>query len=36
LVEEHGGTVTADSRPGNGAVFTIWLPRAEQPDGPTE
>ncbi|MFC4508146.1 MULTISPECIES: sensor histidine kinase [Streptomyces] len=36
LVEEHGGTVTADSRPGDGAVFTLWLPRAEQPDGPTE
>jgi two-component system sensor histidine kinase BaeS len=36
LVEGHGGTVTADSRPGNGAVFTIWLPHAQQPDGPTE
>jgi two-component system sensor histidine kinase BaeS len=36
LVEEHGGTVTADSRPGNGAVFTIWLPRAQRPDGPSE
>ncbi|MBW8801477.1 MAG: HAMP domain-containing histidine kinase [Streptomyces sp.] len=36
LVEEHGGTATADSRPGNGAVFTIWLPRAQQPDGPTD
>ncbi|MFJ9759896.1 sensor histidine kinase [Streptomyces sp. NPDC101149] len=35
LVEEHGGTVTADSSPGDGAVFTLWLPRADQPDGPT-
>lgn len=36
LVEGHGGTVTADNRPGNGAVYTIWLPHARQPDGPTE
>jgi two-component system sensor histidine kinase BaeS len=34
FVEEHGGTITADSRPGNGAVFTVRLPRAERLDGP--
>jgi two-component system sensor histidine kinase BaeS len=35
FVEAHGGTITADSEPGDGAVFTIELPRARQPDGPT-
>ncbi|MEU4495583.1 HAMP domain-containing sensor histidine kinase [Streptomyces sp. NPDC023998] len=32
LVEAHGGTVTADSEPGAGAVFTIRLPRATEPE----
>ena len=31
LVEAHGGTVTADSEPGAGAVFTIRLPRGTEP-----
>ena len=32
LVEAHGGTVTADSEPGAGAVFTLRLPRATEPE----
>jgi CheY-like chemotaxis protein len=26
IVEEHGGQVSVDSRPGAGATFTVWLP----------
>jgi two-component system sensor histidine kinase KdpD len=31
FVEAHGGTVTADNRPGGGAIFTIRLPQLEKP-----
>ncbi|MGO6747782.1 ATP-binding protein [Rhizobium ruizarguesonis] len=30
IIENHGGTITVNSRPGKGAVFTITLPRQDE------
>ncbi len=30
IVENHHGYITADSRPGEGATFTVWLPTIQQ------
>jgi two-component system NtrC family sensor kinase len=29
IVAEHGGCIEVESRPGQGAAFSIWLPGAE-------
>ena len=34
ILERHGGSVSADARPGEGATFTIELPAAHSPDHP--
>ena len=31
IVEEHGGDIALVERPGEGAVFTVTLPRAAEP-----
>jgi two-component system cell cycle sensor histidine kinase/response regulator CckA len=34
IVEDAGGLIRVDSRPGAGATFTIYLPRADEEDEP--
>ena len=29
IIRDHGGTIVAQSRPGQGAAFTVWLPEHE-------
>jgi two-component system sensor histidine kinase KdpD len=36
FVEAQGGRVSAENRPGGGAVFTLYLPITEQPVFPEE
>ncbi len=34
IIKNHGGTLTVESRQGEGAAFTIYLPASEQPAEP--
>lgn len=36
IVEEHGGTIDVASSPGQGAVFTVWLPLHENMERETQ
>jgi signal transduction histidine kinase len=33
IAQQHGGQITAENQPGQGAAFTVWLPLAQAPGG---
>jgi signal transduction histidine kinase len=35
IAQQHSGQITAESQPGQGAVFTVWLPLAQPVEGGT-
>jgi len=35
IVERHDGTIKAESRPGRGTTFTVWLPQKESEEAAT-
>ncbi len=36
IVEQHGGYITVESKPGAGTVFRIYLPKSEPPDSDSD